>query len=451
MRPIVAITPMPRILPRMKIPHALVTVALLGLLLYAVWRVQPSRHIRIAAGPVGGTFYEAAERYKRLIEPMGYRVTVVALDDTDEIGAKLSDERQRFDIGFVADDRQGQRDADWTSLGDIQLQSIFIFENRRAATTKPIRSFVDLQGMTVVMPPLHSLTSRTLLHILAASGVGPTDARISFLPMNEALARLKRGEFDVGLFILGADSALMAGLAKDPDFVMVEIGQRDAIVRRMPYLTKATLPAGIYDLKGNVPPRDMGVLALTISVAARPRLPPATTYAVLAAMREVHRASGYLNAPGTFPRPSGASGDADERVDRFYRSGEPWIFAHLPLALACVVDAYLAPILALLFVTNAFKVVSEFQQIRLFAKVSAARTALWWARRRAKRGHALTAHLRKVMAGLAGSIAREDRTVRDLLDELRRLSHAQHGSGARAALDHIETLDGQPGGPHENR
>lgn len=435
----------------MKIAHALLTVALLGLLVYAILRVQPSRHLRIAAGPVGGTFYEAAERYKQLIEPKGYRVTVVPLDDTDEIGAKLSGEREQFDIGFVADDRQEQRNAGWTSLGDIQLQSIFIFENRRAATAKTIRSFIDLQGMTVVMPPLHSLTSRTLLHILAASGVGAHDAHFSFLPMNEALARLKRGEFDVGLFILGADSALMAALAKDPDFVMVEIGQRDALVRRMPYLTKATLPAGIYDLQNNVPPHDMGVLALTISVAARPRLSAATTYAVLAAMREAHRASGYLNAPGTFPRPSGASGDTDERVDSFYRSGEPWIFAHLPLALACVVDAYLAPILALLFVTNAFKVVSEFQQMRVFAKVSAARTALWWARRRAKRGHALPGHLRKVMAALARSIEREDRTVRDLLDDLARCSHAPRVPGPRAVPNENNIFDVQPRGTDEHR
>lgn len=423
---------MPSLIPRMKIAHALLTAALIGVLFYAIWRVQPPRHIRIAAGPIGGSFYESAERYKALIERKGYRVTVVPLQDTDEIGAKLGDERDRFDIGFVAADRQSRGDEKWTSLGDIQLQSIFIFENSRTAAEKPIHSFADLRGMAVAMPPLHSLTSRTFLHIFAAFGIGARDLKISFLPMNEELARLKQGEFDVALFILGADNTLMADLAKDPNLVMVEIGQRDAIARKLPYLHEAVLPAGIYDLARNVPPRDMGVLALTISVAARPGLPPATTYAVLTAMREVHRGNDFLSAAGEFPHASGPAGEVEERVDAFYRSGEPWVFAHLPLALACVVDTYLAPLVALLFLTNAFKVVSEFQQIRLFFKIAAARTALWWARRRLRNGGRVTMPVRKVLRSLASSIEREEGAMRDLLDELKQRSHAAPAAEGRA-------------------
>jgi TRAP-type uncharacterized transport system substrate-binding protein len=421
---------MPSILFRMKVAHALLTVALVSALFYAVWRAQPPRHVRIAAGPVGGSFYESGQRYKALMEERGYRVTVVPLQDTDEIGAKLDDARERFDIGFVAEDRKSRGEEKWISLGDIQLQSIFIFETSRSAAGKPIHSFADLRGMSVAMPPLHSLTSRTFLHIFAAFGIGASDMKISFVPMNEEIARLKRGEFDVGLFILGADNALMADLAKDPGLVMVEIGQRDAIARKLPYLKEAVLPAGIYDLGRNIPSRDMGVLALTISVAARPGLPPATIYAALAAMREVHHGNDFLSAAGAFPHASGAAGEVDERVDAFYRSGEPWVFAHLPLALACVVDAYLAPLVALLFLTNAFKVISELQQIRLFFKVVAARTTLWWAKRRLRNGRCASAQLRRVLKSLASSIEREDGTVRDLLGELRRLSHAAHAAEA---------------------
>ena len=424
---------MPPLLSRTKIAHALLTAGVIGVLFYAIWRVQPPRHIRIAAGPVGGSFYESAERYKVLMEQDGYRVTVVPLQDTDEIGAKLGDGRDRFDIGFVAADRQSRSEEKWTSLGDIQLQSIFIFENSRTATNKPIHSFADLRGMTVAMPPLHSLTSRTFLHIFAAFGIGAREMKLAFLPMNEELARLKRGEFDAGLFILGADNTLMADLAKDPNLVMVEIGQRDAIARKLPYLQKAVLPAGIYDLARNVPPRDMGVLALTISVAARPGLPPAIAYAVLTAMREVHSGNDFLSGAGEFPRVSGAAGEIDERVDAFYRSGEPWVFAHLPLALACVVDTYLAPLVAVLFLTNAFKVASEFQQIRLFFKIAAARTALWWARRRARSGRPVTMHLLKILRSLASSIERDESAVRHLLAELKRRAHATPAAEGRSS------------------
>ena len=127
----------------MKLAHALLTVALVGALFYALWRAQPPRHVRIAAGPVGGSFYESGQRYKALMEERGYRVTVVPLQDTDEIGAKLDDARERFDIGFVAEDRESRGEGKWISLGDIQLQSIFIFENSRSAAAKPSTSAVE--------------------------------------------------------------------------------------------------------------------------------------------------------------------------------------------------------------------------------------------------------------------------------------------------------------------
>ncbi len=417
----------------MKLPHALIALLVLAAFAYGVCRVQPARQLRIAAGPVGGSFFEAAQRYKQLLAPMGYRVTVVPFDDTDQIGAKLGDGRERFDIGFVADDRQERRDGRWTSLGDIQLQSIFIFENRRTAMSRPVHAFADLRGLTVVMPPLHSLTSRTFLRILATCGVDTHEANIAHMPMREAIDRLKQGQFDVGLFILGADSALMADLAKDANLVMIEIGQRDAIARKLPYLTEATLPAGIYDLSHNVPSHDVGMLALTISVAVRPGLSTATTYAVLSAMREAHRKSSYLNASGAFPRPPATAGDADERVDGFYRNGEPWIFAHLPLWLASVIDAYLGPLVAVFFVTNIFKVITEIQQIRLFVKVAAARWAIWWARRSDGRGLVRKRHVHTVLRALAASIEKEDGGVRDLLSELKKMTHVSNPSAAQHA------------------
>lgn len=434
-RPAIALIDMPPILSSMKMPHALFTIIVLGVLAYAMVRVQPSRHIRIAAGPIGGSFYESAQQYQRLMAPMGYSVTIVPLDDTDEIGAKLSDRHGQFDIGFVADDSEGRRDEQWTSLGDIQLQSVFIFVNRRTAAARAVHSFADLRGMTLVMPPQRSLTARTFLRILATCGVQTHDANIAFLPMNDAIGRLRQGQFDAGLFILGADSALMADLAKDPNLLMVEIDQRDAIAKKLPYLTQATLPAGIYDLTHNVPARDMGMLALTISVAARPGLPAATTYAVLAAMREAHHKSSYLNTTGAFPRPSGAARDVDARVDGFYRSGVPWIFAHLPLALASVVDAYLGPLVALLFLTNAFKVMTEVQQIRLFVKVAAARLVLWWVRRRIGLSGARGRHMHTVLESLATSIEREDGSVRELLGALKQAARVAGAPNASRASD----------------
>jgi hypothetical protein len=216
---------------------------------------------------------------------------------------------------------------------------------------------------------------------------------------------LKQGAFDVGIFILAADSDLVADLAKDPNLVMIEVAQRDALAAQLPYLSEVSLPAGIYDLSHNIPPRDTKLLAATISVVARRDLPPANAYAVLEAMREVHRRRTYVSDAGAFPRYSGNGTQPDRLVDDFYRNGTPWIYSHLPRAVASVLDTYLTPLLALWVVVSALNVVYEMERVRALGHMALAHAAIWWIGRYRRRGavppEAALALARKLAAALA--------------------------------------------------
>lgn len=412
------------LLKKMKRPQALLSMAVLAILVYATAHALPTRHIRIAAGPVDGSYYEAALQYKRLIEAKGYQVEIVSFGNTDEIAAHVADDHEHFDIGFVAESRGGRSSGKLMSLGDIQLQPIFIFENRRIGATRPITSFADMRGMTLVLPPERSLTSRTLLRIFSLSGIDTQNTHIEFLPLNEGITRLKQGRFDAGLFMLGADSDLMADLAKNPDLIMAQVVQRNAIAKKLTYLKEVKLPAGIYDLEHNIPAHDVDMLAATISVVARRALPPATTYAVLEAMREVHRKSSYVNGTGDFPRYSGNAGQTGGLVDDFYLNGVPWIYSHLPVEFASVIDAYLAPLLALWLVTSALSVISKLEEMRFFAMVALARVALWWVHWRSRKGVALSSRTRSVIGKIESGIAKENDGIHDLLIELRKTIQA---------------------------
>lgn len=408
-----------KIIKKITRPKLLLGIATIGALIYAAVSVIPSRHIRIAAGPVGGSFYETAQRYKALIEQQGYRVDIVPFDDTDEIEGKVADAHARFDIGFVAEGREGASNDALMSLGEIQLQPIFIFENRRMAAMRRIDSFADLRGLRLVLPPRHSVTSHRLLSIFAQSGVTERNTPIEFQSLRDAIAHLQQGRFDVGLFILGADSEWMTALAKDPDLTMVQVSQRAALAKKFTYLKEVRMPVGIYDFATNVPDHDVDMLAATIVVSARRDLPPATVYAVLEAMRKVHRKGDYVNGPDEFPRYSGSLDRAEELVDDFYRHGVPWIYSHLPIALASIVDAYLTPLLALWFITNVLHVISEIKRIRVFALVVCVRGAMWWIRHCRKQGVAPSERVNSLIQRVDAGMARESRGPRELLAELR--------------------------------
>lgn len=398
---------------------ALVACAL-AVLAYAALRAQPSPHIRIAAGPVGGSFYETAKQYRAQIERKGYRVEIVPFQNTSEIEARVADDRSHLDLGFTADSREGTSNAKLISLGEIQLQPIFIFANRRIASAHPIRSISDLRGLSLVLPPRNSLTVETMLHVFSSSAVDENNTRIAYLPLSNAVARLKQGEFDAGLFILAADSDLVADLAKDQNLVMIEVAQRDALAAQLPYLSEVSLPAGIYDLPHNIPPRDTKLLAATISVVARRDLPPANAYAVLEAMREVHRRRTYVSDAGAFPRYSGNGSQPDRLVDDFYRNGTPWIYSHLPRAVASVLDTYLTPLLALWVVVSALNVVYEMERVRALGHMALAHAAIWWIGRYRRRGAIPPAAALSLARKLATDLAPEARGDARVLAQLRR-------------------------------
>jgi TRAP-type uncharacterized transport system substrate-binding protein len=386
---------------------------------WATLRVIPSAHIRIAVGPVGGSFYQTAVQYRKLLKQRGYQVDIVPFDNTGEIGAQVSDRRQHLDLGFVAGNAAGAHGGELMSLGEIQLQPVFVFQSQRAAGIHPIHSVSDMIGMSVVLPPEQSVTSHVLLQIFALSGVTPRNTRIGFVPLEQGIAQLKRGGCDVGLFILGADSDWIADLARDPDLVMVPLAQQPALAKRLPYLTQVTLPAGVFDVEHNVPARDVPLLAATITVVARRDLPPASLYALLEAMREVHHASGYVNNQGEFPRYGGGAEPADGRVDDFYRSGTPWIFSHLPAWVASVIDAYLTPLLALWILLSALGTLVEIERVHRLVLTALARVLLWWLRLTARHGAAPSRAMRGVVARVERAIEHEDRGLTSLTTQLR--------------------------------
>ena len=412
---------MPYLTKKVKRPRVWLGLSIFCLLAYATLHVLPGRHLRIAAGPVGGSFYETALQYKKSVERAGYRVDIVPFQNTDEIGADVADDGQHLDLGFVAQDLSDATGEKLVSLGDIQLQPIFIFQTRDSAAARPIQSFADLRGMSLVLPPERSLTSRTLLSIFALSGIDKQNTPIHFLPLDQGMARLQHGEFDVGLFILAADSPLMARLAADPSLLLVQTAQQNAIAKKLSYLRVVTLPAGIFDLAHRLPERDLEMLASTISVVALREMPPATQYAFLEAMREAHRKGSYVSRSGEFPRYSENVGDAESLVDDFYRNGTPWTYAHFSVWVASVIDTYLAPLLAVWFATSALSAISELEKVRLILLLAFAKTMLWWVNRRGKKGIVPSPRILALIRGIEATIAREERGTHRLLSELRRI------------------------------
>lgn len=361
----------------------------LVLLIHAMITTIPSKKITIAAGPESGTYYQNATAYKKLLEKKGYTVEVIPERYTETIVDKVNDPHSGVDAGFSAQELRPEKVANVVSLGDIELQPVFLFTHRAGINDKKIATFSDLKGLRVVLPPQRSVTSQAVARIFALSNIDEHNTVIEYHPLDEGIRMLKEGKFDAGIFILGADNKLVVQMALSNDLALAEVGQIDALAKNIRFLQRAVLPAGIYDRERNIPPADRQLLAARISIIAKKDLPPATAYALLEAMSEVHRAGNYVSLPREFPSYVGTDLPLYPLAPEFYRSGTPWIYANLPSALASIVDKFLVPALAFWLLVHLRRGISEIDELRHLIRALLCVIMLRWLQRRLAKGKPL--------------------------------------------------------------
>jgi TRAP-type uncharacterized transport system substrate-binding protein len=353
-------------------------VAGILLILILVWLANLAFHVQnmtLAVGPEGGTYSAIAAKYAEILEKRGYHVDLVRFDNTDEIAESVNDPHSNIDAGFSALNLDGKKLSNLDSLGDIQIQPIFIF-SQKTVSHRNIRTFSDLRGMSVVLPPEHSVTSRAMLEIFREFRVDQKNTRITFMSLKDAVAQLNAGHFDVGLFILSADNPYIIDLIRNPDLTLNAVSDIDSMVKKFPFLRRATLPAGIYDMDKNVPAADVPLIAANISIVAKKKMATGSVYALLEAMSETHRRSTYVSRPGEFPSYTGSDLPVHPLVPDFYRVGTPWIFVNLPPSLANAVNKYLVAFLALWFLVGLRQRFEEAMGLRKYLVDTGFRFAL---------------------------------------------------------------------------
>ena len=358
----------------------LVVCAFVLVLLWLTVSAIPKRHITLGVGPVGGTYFNAGLKYKELLEKKGYHVDLRSIDATEEIVHRVNDPQSGVDAGFSAQDLRHENVDNVVSFGEVEIEPIFVFA-RRGVLPNGIHSFSDLRGLNVVLPPEGSVTSKAALEIFKLFRVDGKNTQIHFLPLRDAVEQLQAGRFDAGLFMLSASNTYIRAMAQNDTLELGEMGEIDAIAKQFPFLRRATLPAGIYDLDRAIPARDTSLLAAKVSLVAKKDIAPATSFALLEAMSEIHRVGSYVSEPGEFPSFVGTDLPLHPLVEEYRHSGTPWIFEHMPMELASVINKYLVALLALWVLVSMRREIEELTGLRRFLFESMFKGTLIWVRR----------------------------------------------------------------------
>jgi len=336
-------------------PFIVLTVALLAV---AYWVLDPTppKKVVLATGTAQGAYAEFGKRYAQILKGYGITVELRETQGAAENLRLLRDLKSGVDIAFVqggAGERSRQQtnalttdddddEAGEVSLGSLFYEPVWLFYRtdsaQRLLKAPTLTSLSQLQGWRVNIGAKGSGAPNLFRKLIEANRIdlaALTPVRKSQTP---ATVDLLAGDVDAVVFASAPEALIVQMLLQTPGIALYDFAQADAYSRQFPFLTPVILPRGVVDLAGDVPPRDVRLLAPTATLVARAETHPALLQLFVQAAQQVHGNAGWFQHKGDFPKAGGTEQPIAKEAQRFYTTGTPLLQRYLPFWLANLID-----------------------------------------------------------------------------------------------------------------
>jgi TRAP transporter TAXI family solute receptor len=344
---------------------AAVLVLIAFIVAYQFIKPAPPDHVRIASGGPQGAYYHYAQAYARELAKEGITLEVVQTAGSVENIRLLG--QGKVDIalvqGGIPDDSPGPA---LYSLGSLYYEPLWWFARRDLA----LDDLRALRGLRVATGGEGSGTRALVLRLLAENGIDANNATLIATSSGDAAARLRRGELDAAFFVTSPASPLIQELLRAPDVQLLSFRRAEAYARRHRFLTGVPLPEGVADLRDNLPPHDVQLLAPAANLVVSEHVHPAINDLLLQVIERVHRAGDWFAAYGEFPRPDLLAWPLAPEAQRYYEHGPPFLQRYLPFWAASLIDRLKVMLLPLiLMLLPLFKAIPPLVDWRMASKI----------------------------------------------------------------------------------
>jgi len=333
------------------LPFILLAVCLL-VIAYALLDPSPPRRVVLATGQDQGAYAEFGKRYVQILKENGVEVRLKKTAGAAENIALLRQPGGEVDIAFVQggadDDRppvsdDSDADADGlVSLGSLFYEPVWLFYRsdsaQRLLKAPELTSVAQLAGWRVNIGEPGSGVPNLMRRLVEANRIDPATITLVREPQTPAVVGLLEGRIDAIVFASAPESLLVQMLLQTPGIRLFDFAQAEAYARRFPWLSPVTLPRGVVDLAGDIPPADVHLVAPTATLVARKETHPALIQLFVQAAQQVHGGAGWFRKKGDFPNANNTERPLAQEAQRFYISGPPVLQRYLPFWVANLVD-----------------------------------------------------------------------------------------------------------------
>jgi TRAP transporter TAXI family solute receptor len=311
----------------------LLIVAIAFVVTYQFVEPPPPKTVRIATGDKDGAYYTFAQRYAALLAQDGITLEIVPTAGSVENLALLK--KGEVSLALVQGGSTSEADgAELQSLGSMFLEPVWIFTGKKVA----INRLADLKGKRVAVGAPGSGTQMLALALLAADGVGKTDAAFIAQGALQAVTQLVDGKIDAAFVVTSPRAPMIRALLEKPAVQLFSFTRAPAYAHLFPFLTAVTLYEGVLDIPRDIPSRDTTLVAVAANLVARQDLNSNLVPALMRTATQVHQQAGVFAKQRQFPSVDFVDLPINTTARYYIRNGPSFLFRWLPYTAAVYLD-----------------------------------------------------------------------------------------------------------------
>jgi TRAP-type uncharacterized transport system substrate-binding protein len=310
-----------------------IALAVLALTAWGLWSLAPPpppQQIVMSTGAPDGAYHAYALRYRDILAEQGMDLVLRPSKGAQENLERLRRHVDDVDVALVQSGLTREDEPGLVSLGSVFYEPVWLFYR----DTHVLERGVQLAGKKIAIGAPGSGTAELGYSLARSAGLDqpPTElVEVGGLAAAEALAS---GAVGAAVLVSSVDGPAVTRLLTAPGVQLMDMRHADAYVRRMPYLHKLVLPEGVVDMRQNLPPQTVTLVALTANLVARDELHPVAIELLLSAAKKVHGGPTLLHAANVFPAPLDSSLPLSTDAERFYKDRPGLLRRLLPFWLA---------------------------------------------------------------------------------------------------------------------
>ncbi len=313
----------------------------------AVWFPLPPTSFVIASGLPGGNYAALALRYRDAMEPKGIRVDTITTEGAAGALQRLLDPNTDVSAGFghgllAKADMPGI-----VALAAVERQPVWIF------TRIPgVSQLSQLKGLRIATSVVGSTSWESAQLLLKHSRLSPSDVMIEPKASSLAGAReLVDGRVDALVAIASDGTESIRQLTRSPGIEILGVERVASLAARDTRLKPFVLPQGAIELRGDVPSRDITMVASHLHLLVRETVHPALQRALVDVAHEIHEAPSFLQRQGEFPNSREVDFTPSPIAQALANGDRPWTERLLPYWWAQLAQLLVYAIVPILFIT----------------------------------------------------------------------------------------------------